>query len=96
MNTNETVITPAWLGILTLILGVLQVTGVANIGWLWVLAPIWIPYGIVTVLLAVYYAATLVWGLSRRKRKVQQHRVNEPHFNAKATQGAITSALSSR
>lgn len=30
--------------VLSLILLILQITGLAEIGWLWVFAPIWIPF----------------------------------------------------
>ena len=41
-------------GLLTLVFIVLKLVGVISWNWLWVLSPIWIPAGLVVVLLTLY------------------------------------------
>lgn len=45
MNENETSLTP-YMIILTAILAFAKLLG-ASIGWVWVFAPLWIPYAVV-------------------------------------------------
>lgn len=58
-NTKTSVqIGPGFLGILTLIFITLKLTGFIAWSWLWVLAPLWIPFVIV---LGIFLAAGLIY-----------------------------------
>lgn len=45
---------PEFNSLLTLVFIVLKLIGVINWSWWWVLAPLWIPVGIVLVLVIIY------------------------------------------
>ena len=56
MNNNNTTTTSGgigFLGLLTIVFIVLKLMGIITWSWLWVLAPIWIPFGIVTIIAVV-------------------------------------------
>jgi len=44
---------PGFITLLTLVFIVLKLIGVINWSWWWVLAPLWIPFGIVLVLVII-------------------------------------------
>lgn len=50
-------------GMLTIVLLVLKVTGYANISWLWVFAPIWIPFLIALLIMGGVLLATVIAAL---------------------------------
>lgn len=60
-------------GLLAVAFIVLKLTGVINWSWLWVLAPIWIPTGIVlaaiVVVLIVVLTKETIRSLERRNRR---------------------------
>ena len=66
-RNNTTVGGIGFCGLLAVAFIVLKLTGVINWSWLWVLAPIWIPTIIVTVLIVVLVKETLR-ALERRRR----------------------------
>ena len=49
-------------GLLAVAFIVLKLTGVINWSWLWVLAPIWIPVGILLICLVVVFCCELLKG----------------------------------
>lgn len=60
-------------GLLTIAFIILKLTGVISWSWLWVLAPIWIPTGIVlaaiVVVLIVVLTKETIRSLERRNRR---------------------------
>lgn len=42
-------------GLLTIVFIVLKLTEVINWSWIWVLSPLWIDFGLVVILLVIYY-----------------------------------------
>lgn len=48
------------LTLLTIVLVVLKVLGYLDLGWIWVFSPLWIPLGLVAVVLVF---AGIIWGL---------------------------------
>lgn len=54
-------------GALTLIFITLKLTNVIDWSWLWVLAPLWIPFALIAVVLLaalILYLAALIWNKS--------------------------------
>lgn len=52
---------------------ILKLVGVINWSWWWVLAPLWIPIGIVIAVLVVIFAIALVAGLIATIVKASTH-----------------------
>lgn len=52
-------------GTLTIVLLILKVTGYINIGWLWVFAPIWIPFLIAMGIIGLIFVAAMVAALTK-------------------------------
>lgn len=50
MHNTNTSVGMSFFEVLTVIFVVLKLVGVINWSWLWVLAPIWIPLGIILVI----------------------------------------------
>lgn len=69
-----------FLGALTIAFIVLKLTGVIGWSWLWVLAPLWIPWAVVLGVLAViglvYLVAALFEGKDRRNRRKLARNLN--------------------
>jgi hypothetical protein len=64
-----------FLGLLTIVFITLKLTHVIDWGWKWVLAPIWIPFAIVAVILLIGLGLTFVGHLLRQranKKRIQQ------------------------
>ena len=55
-----------FLSILTLIFITLKLTGVIAWSWLWVLAPLWIPFVVVFVILVLAFLVAVGVGASKR------------------------------
>jgi hypothetical protein len=49
-----------WLVLFTIILMVLKLTGVANITWLWVFSPLWLPFAFVLGAMALVLCVVLI------------------------------------
>ena len=58
-------------GLLAIVFIVLKLLGKIEWGWLWVLAPIWIPIAIVIVVLIIILVVTVLKN-KRRKRNYEQ------------------------
>lgn len=66
------------LGLLTIVFITLKLTHVINWGWKWVLAPIWIPFAIVGVILLLGLGVTFVGHVLRErenKKRIQQRTI---------------------
>lgn len=59
-NKTTVQIGPGFLGILTIVFIVLKLMGVIAWSWLWVLAPLWIPFLVAVVLLLVFLLVAAV------------------------------------
>ena len=59
-NKTTVQIGPGFLGILTIVFIVLKLMGVIAWSWLWVLAPLWIPFLVAVVLLLVFVLVAVV------------------------------------
>ena len=68
MHNTNTNVGMSFFEVLTVIFVVLKLVGVINWSWLWVLAPIWIPLGIILVI-------SFVIAIVREVRK-RRHGVN--------------------
>lgn len=62
MSDNKTTVQigPGFLGILTIVFIVLKLMGVIAWSWLWVLAPLWIPFLVVIVLFILFLLVAAV------------------------------------
>lgn len=66
-----------FMGLLTIVFIVLKLTGVINWSWLWVLAPLWIPWAIIgivcfmvlSIAIICFVAIQVMKMIERRKRK---------------------------
>lgn len=48
-------------GLLTIVFLILKLTGVIAWSWWWVFAPIWIPFGLLVVLVIIGFVITSSW-----------------------------------
>ena len=55
-------------GLLAVAFIVLKLCGVIDWSWWWVLSPIWIPAGIVLIVLAVIFCIIIIQNLRRKKK----------------------------
>ena len=53
-------------GLLGIVFIVLKLCHVIEWSWWWVLAPFWIPFGIVIICFLIYIIGAFIWGRSRK------------------------------
>lgn len=58
MNNNSGGI--GFFGVLTIVFVVLKLLGIVTFSWLWVLAPLWIPFTIWLVIVVVVFITTMI------------------------------------
>ena len=58
-------------GIIAMILSLLKIPGVISIPWIWVLAPIWIPIGVMFILMLGFITIDIVIYLYKWIRRVK-------------------------
>lgn len=65
-SKNNTAKGSLFLGFLTVILAILKLAGAIEWGWLWVLAPAWIPTALVIVILYIYLTMLMVKEITKK------------------------------
>lgn len=88
-NKNSAAGGSIFLSLLTVAFIVLKLTGVINWSWLWVLAPIWIPAGIVLVILLLVLVIVLVKSTSELVQQNQKAEAHAASIDAEAAKYGI-------
>ena len=68
MNNNNSGGGIGFCGLLTIVFITLKLTNNINWGWVWVLSPLWIPLGILAIVLAIVWLCYAIKESKRKKR----------------------------
>lgn len=60
-SSNSTAGGIGFTGVLTIVFVVLKLCGVIHWSWLWVLAPLWIPFGLMLIVGLIYVLINLIF-----------------------------------
>lgn len=88
-NKNSAAGGSIFLSLLTVAFIVLKLTGVIDWSWLWVLAPIWIPAGIVLVILLLVLVVVLVKESTKEVQRQQRTAAHAAGIDAEAAKYGI-------
>lgn len=88
MNNNTTTASSGgigFFGLLTIVFIVLRLMGIIEWGWVWVLAPLWMPLALVLVGVIIFLIVAAI-ASNNRKRRWRRNRLNRSrtdHLNSR-------------
>lgn len=67
-------------GLLTIVFITLKLTHFINWSWWWILAPLWIPFGIAAAFGLVWLLCTILLAVIRKREYAKKVKANQPTF----------------